>query len=320
MCFWGNIKIVFVQRILAMNVFITVNVFLFLTVSGFCFDEPPSWLVVPEKAPMAQTEQDSKTAPASMSNQGLKTVATPENASEGQKAASEKPEVVDFELPAEFLPDGEQEPVLAVGGKDDDCTEAREFLKDFNSRLAAKEQVRALLKDKKYADILPLAESLICIEPENREMLYTHAYALRGLKEYEKAADSYDRLVGLYADFFDGWYERADVYRRLKATEESLASYDQAVKLKPENSWAQYDRAVHLKNMRRWDEALEGFHEAIRLNPRNSWAYYEIGNIHFWRRQFVHALKYYQETKKLNPKAPSLDENIAICEKALSES
>lgn len=303
-----------------MNIFLTVSVFLVLTVSVFCFDEPPLWLVVPEKSPAVQNEQAVKADSVSMANQGLKTVATPENASVRLEVLSEKPEVVDFELPAEFLPDGEQVPVLTVGEKDDDCTEARELLKDFNSRLAAKEQVRSLLKAKKYADLLPLAESLICIEPENREMLYAHAYALRGLKEYEKAADSYDRLVGLYADFFDGWYERADVYRRLKATEESLSSYDQAVKLRPENSWAQYDRAVHLKNMRRWDEALEGFYEAIRLNPRNSWAYYEIGNIHFWRRQFVHALKYYQETKKLNPKAPSLDENIAICEKALSES
>ena len=180
-----------------------------------------------------------------------------------------------------------------------------------------KQEIRKEFKQKNYAKSLELIEILVAHEPQQIEMLYKKAFALRQTGEFQESLEVYNEVINAKPKFRDAWYDRGGVLAKLGQFQDAVKSYDQAIVLNGNLTWLHYDRAVLLRKMQNWTEALQGFKKAVELSPKNSWAHLELGNMYFSINQYVHAMKYYQKALEINPKIPGAKKNLTFCVKFL---
>ena len=79
------------------------------------------------------------------------------------------------------------------------------------------------------------------------------------------AIASYDKVLEIRPDLFEGWFNRGNALSNLGQFEEAIASYDKAIELNPDLQEAWHNRANALFNLGRLDEAKASLEKAQEI-------------------------------------------------------
>ena len=94
-------------------------------------------------------------------------------------------------------------------------------------------QMRSLIQERRFADVLPIADSLLVTVPENRDVLYLRAHAQRMLGEITASLATLSTLEKLHPRFSRLFQERGQCHVGLKQAPEAIESFLIAVNINP---------------------------------------------------------------------------------------
>jgi protein O-GlcNAc transferase len=138
-------------------------------------------------------------------------------------------------------------------------------------------------------------------KPELAEALLARGNMLQGLRRFEEALASYDKVIALAPEHADAFYNRGIALSELKRTKEAVASYDRAIALAPDYVLAFNNRGNTLQVLKHFEEAVASYDRAIALKPDYADAFYNRGMALQALRQFEEAVASYDRTIALAP-------------------
>ncbi len=113
---------------------------------------------------------------------------------------------------------------------------------------------------------------------EGRE-IYRQALEFHKAGDLEKAILAYDRVISLMPDQAQVYYHRAVALKILEKNDEALASFDRALDLQPTYAEAHNGRGITLQALGRNHEALCAYEQATAVRPAYAEAHYNKANM-----------------------------------------
>jgi tetratricopeptide (TPR) repeat protein len=126
-------------------------------------------------------------------------------------------------------------------------------------------------------------------------------------KRYEEADKIFTKILDMYPNQPDIWYNKGIVAAKLGRHDEAVLAYGKATDLKPTDSEAWYQKASSLYYLKRYDEAIDACNRSLTLEPKNPYAWYNLGIA-------LTELKRYNESIQAYDKALSLKSDYAEAE------
>ena len=112
-------------------------------------------------------------------------------------------------------------------------------------------------------------ESAVMLEPDSTEAIYDLALSLEKLERIDEALETYDRLLAVDDEFFNGWYNRGRLRMMKGNYAKALEDFDRALEIEAISANVVNEIGVVHFRQGKYDEAYEDFHRAAALNDRN---------------------------------------------------
>lgn len=107
------------------------------------------------------------------------------------------------------------------------------------------------------------------LEVDKKQAYALSSRALRGLRRFDEAVDSAQRIVDDYPTCPSGYFERAQAYERKRYIKKALADYESAI-AKDAARWEYHaGQARCLSELQLDEAAFQAFDRALLLNPRD---------------------------------------------------
>ncbi len=138
--------------------------------------------------------------------------------------------------------------------------------------------------------------------PEDRVFLTNKAIAEVQLKKYDEAESSFDKLVSLHPNYYNGYMSRAQFHLEKGDTLKAVADIDKAISIDKYISSAYAQRAV-IKVLydADYDAALVDMNEALRLDPKEVSYYFNRARIKYHQEDLRGAMEDYDYILQLDP-------------------
>ena len=118
--------------------------------------------------------------------------------------------------------------------------------------------------------------------PEDRTFLNNKAIAEVQLKKYDEAEKSFDKLIALHPNYYNGYMSRAQFYLEKGDTIKAMADIDKAISIDKYMSGAYAQRAIiKVLHDADYDSALADMNEALRLDPKEVSYYFNRARIKY---------------------------------------
>ncbi|MBF0501859.1 MAG: tetratricopeptide repeat protein [Candidatus Riflebacteria bacterium] len=104
-------------------------------------------------------------------------------------------------------------------------------------------------------------------DPEDRDALLALAMHQTIDKQYQKAVETYFRLLKIDPKNFHAFHNLGILYRKVGQYNDSLHCYQEALKINPNASTVYYNMGLAYEAMGRMQEARETYGRALSLNP-----------------------------------------------------
>jgi len=144
--------------------------------------------------------------------------------------------------------------------------------------------------------------------------------ALKELKQFKEALQSYERAIALQPNDADAHYNRGVTLHAMGRFEDAAASYEQALALNPGDPQACNNLGVVLKELKRYQEALASYDQALALFPDYQEAYNNRGNTLREMGQFQAAIECFDRALGLNPRFADAHVNRGVALQGLTRS
>ncbi len=150
-------------------------------------------------------------------------------------------------------------------------------------------------RNDKYAEVVPLMESLHKKEPNNEDYLYGLGSALVQTGKFDEAAKVYNKLEALVGINEELILQKKNLYMRLGKTDKAIAEINRLMAAFPEEVGYRGFLAEIYEATKQPEKALAEYNEILRLDPDNP-------NVRFSLAEYYRAQgdkeKSYQELKK----------------------
>jgi len=160
----------------------------------------------------------------------------------------------------------------------------------------------ALKELKQFGNALNSYDRALELAPNDADAYYNRGATLHAMKRFDDALASYDRALALNPGDAQAFNNRGVTLKEMQRFEEALASYDQALALVPDFVDAWSNRGIALREVGRFDEALESLDTAIALQPRFADAHVNRGIVLQSMERSQEALDAYDYALSLNPR------------------
>jgi tetratricopeptide (TPR) repeat protein len=123
-------------------------------------------------------------------------------------------------------------------------------------------------------------------------------------EEYERALESYRKVVGMNPVHPEGWYAEAwykigDTHCNLGRYEKALKAYEKATQSRPRYAEAWFQMGRILSNLERPKRALKAYEKATQSRPRYAEAWFQMGRILSSLKKYERALEAYKKVTKI---------------------
>lgn len=138
--------------------------------------------------------------------------------------------------------------------------------------------------------------------PEDRTFLNNKAIAEVQLKKYDDAEKSFEKLIALHPNYYNGYMSRSQFYLETGDTIKALADIDKAISIDKYMSGAYAQRAI-IKVLydADYDSALADMNEALRLDPKEVSYYFNRARIKYHQDDLQGAMADYDHILQLDP-------------------
>ena len=144
-------------------------------------------------------------------------------------------------------------------------------------------------------------EAVVRARPQDATALRMLGISYLQAKEYDKAADAFQRLVRLRPDDLTAKYDLGLAYGNSKDFEDARQIFAELTNLDPGNDEFWQLLGSSLKELHRFTEAREALQKAVHLNSQNSEAYRDLGWVQLECKQPDAALEAFQHVIQLVP-------------------
>lgn len=162
----------------------------------------------------------------------------------------------------------------------------------------------ALLQQGRFAEAIPVYESILRREPKNVGAANLLGVALIQTGRLEDAADAIKRALALDPNQGPAHYNLGTTLHSLGRYDEAISHFEQAIRLDPNDAQAQNNLGAALKASGRLEEALGAYRNAVRLQPRFFEAHLNVANLLQTLGQSLEALDVIDQAIKLQPMRP----------------
>jgi protein O-GlcNAc transferase len=164
----------------------------------------------------------------------------------------------------------------------------------------------ALRTLKRYGEALESYDRALALSPRDSETLNNRGLTLHDLKRYEEGLQSCQRALECNPLNTQAYNNMGSCLRKLSRDSEALACFDKAITISPDNPVAYLNRGNALIKLMRYEEVPACYNKAIALNPDYAEAYHDRGR--FYRQVKMHdvTLADYQRAMQIKPDIPYL--------------
>ena len=138
------------------------------------------------------------------------------------------------------------------------------------------------------------------LKPKDQPMMNNIAIAYIQKKDFEKAKELFNELIGLYPKDMKSYVARGSLYAETGDTVSAMNDYNKAIEIDPYYPYAYGNRALLNYQAGKMEEALVDFSEAILLNPREEGFYINRGLIRYNLNDLKGAMSDYDNALTLN--------------------
>ncbi|MBV1687518.1 tetratricopeptide repeat protein [Novosphingobium sp. G106] len=123
-----------------------------------------------------------------------------------------------------------------------------------------------------------------------------------GAGKLDAAVMLHDMAIAMAPDYFEAFNNRGNALKTLKRYDEALESFAAAIALKPDYFEAHLNRGIVLRLVMRFDEALDAIGAALHYSPNLLQAYSNRGNVFQDIHRFDEALADYDRALEIDPR------------------
>ena len=121
--------------------------------------------------------------------------------------------------------------------------------------------------------------------------------------QYNKAIESYSRLVAIYPDFIQGYYNRGLAYYKAGKYDEAVADYSRVISSSADANAELYsNRAIAYLKKGDYENAVKDYSTVISINPRLPEAYHNRGIAYANTGKYDEAIEDYNRVISMKPK------------------
>jgi tetratricopeptide (TPR) repeat protein len=115
-----------------------------------------------------------------------------------------------------------------------------------------------------------------------------------------KAEPDYDKIIELYPEDVDAYYQRGVAYKYKPDHEKAIRDFSKVIELSPKNADAYRNRGESYEAKGEHDMAIRDFSKAIELNPTNALAYENRGEAYKAKGDYDSAIREYSKAIELS--------------------
>ncbi|MBY0456588.1 MAG: tetratricopeptide repeat protein [Gemmataceae bacterium] len=130
-------------------------------------------------------------------------------------------------------------------------------------------EIEAAMKDRKYADVVPLAKKLAEVDPKNPAAPLAAATAHTSLRQNEEAAKAWTKLLEIEPKAVRAYDSRGDAYHKMGKFKEAIADFDEYLKHDPKFAPDHWRRGIALYYAGRFKDGVEQFELHRKVNPED---------------------------------------------------
>ena len=118
---------------------------------------------------------------------------------------------------------------------------------------------------------------------------------------YEKAVETFDRVLENDNNNLEAYYGRGEAYYQLEDFNKAVKDFDKVLEINPQDAQAYLYRGYAYAGLNKYENAIEDYSKSIDLNPDNANAYHNRGNAYKNIEQTDKALIDYTVAIELDP-------------------
>ena len=126
--------------------------------------------------------------------------------------------------------------------------------------------------------------------------------AQHSLSKLDDSVRSFENALQLEPDYFEALVNLGNGYHALSRFSDALECYRRAIELRPDQATTYFNLAGTLRQVKRLDEAKASIERSLQLNRNYSRAYQRLGEILADQGKFDEAISAYQTAIELNPR------------------
>jgi tetratricopeptide (TPR) repeat protein len=169
-----------------------------------------------------------------------------------------------------------------------------------------------------YRGAIPLLVEVIQKDPSLKDAYRLLAAAYRKTNQYEKAAQTSQKLLDKFGPSAGEIYQLAYAQFKSGDYKEAVENYEIVTAMQPDNFNAYYGSGQSLMKLGRYDDAAEAFAKAVKLRPDNEIAVFNLAFAYQKAGRYNEAIDSYLDASDLKETIRSYT-NIAICYRKLGD-
>lgn len=173
-------------------------------------------------------------------------------------------------------------------------------------------QIVKLQHDKKYPELLSLAQAMVKAVPDDEKAWVCLGGAFADNQRYAESLDAYKKAIELSGDNGDVCYNAGVVSEKLGHYAESVDFYQKALKADGQNAAAWHNLGVAYGKQGKDTEAIDAYSRAMKLEPEQSETWYNLGIAYGRLGRHPEALEALQQAVKRRRDDPKIWNNLGV--------
>nr|WP_320022218.1 tetratricopeptide repeat protein [uncultured Draconibacterium sp.] len=190
-----------------------------------------------------------------------------------------------------------------------------DFIKIFDD-IILYDRIKDIDNDEKqelFTSLLAYLQAYIS-KDSNYQLLIREGDIYVELREYDKAKESYLKVIAQRQDLSGVYYDLGKVYLQTKEFDKAIDSFKKASELRPDDYWVFSKLGDAYIRKQDYDNAFENYKRTIELNPKFGWGYYDLAEYYIKRDEYENAISNYKKVLELN-----LDEKSYLRRRSLEK-
>jgi tetratricopeptide (TPR) repeat protein len=171
-----------------------------------------------------------------------------------------------------------------------------------------REKLAALEQKGDWQGIVQFAQENIAVDPTNSDWRVVAGMAYVQLKQYERAADQFQRAVQLSPDDITAWNLLAQTYRAMGQPERAIRTLDSALRINQDSPVSYFLLGESFRDLKRPERAVGFYEQALQRNPQFPEAVFGAGVAY---AQLGRRMEWEIAVQRLRKMNPALAEQLA---------